>query len=33
MDTTIFIDSITQGFDLNYNITRIDLEEICKDLF
>ena len=32
-ETTIYIDCIVEGIDLNYNMNRADLEEICKDLF
>ena len=33
METTIIIDSIANGEDLNYTINRSDLNYICKDLF
>ena len=32
-ETTIFIDGIVEGKDLDYSINRADLNEICKDLF
>ena len=33
LETTICVDCIADGIDLNYNINRADLEEICKGLF
>ena len=33
METIIIIDSIAEGYDLNYSINRADLNQICKDLF
>ena len=33
METTISIEYIVEGIELNYTINRADLNEICKDLF